>query len=95
MKTFEEIQKVFEDMVMVKNASENEDDVLEVTVNRVVLGYARICEEDATDKGLLIPVWDFEGSKKAVYGGTSMYAGKDILTINAIDGSIVDRRLGY
>lgn len=95
MKTFEEIQKVFEDMVMVKNASESENDVMEVNVNRVVLGYARICEEDEADKGFLIPVWDFEGSKKAVYEGHSMFAGNNILTINAIDGSIVDRRLGY
>ena len=95
MKTFEEIQKVFEDMVMVKNASEDENDITKVNVKRVVLGYARICEEDAVDKGLLIPVWDFEGNKEAVYEGHSRYAGKNILTINAIDGSIVDRSLGY
>ena len=52
--------------------------------------------------GLLVPVWDFFGSRKVEgdYDGNSYsditdYPNWSFLTINAVDGSIIDRDLGY
>ena len=86
LKSFEEIKDIFETMVVVTNAEENMTTVLDV--NRVVLGYSRISEQDSFDTGLLVPVWEFQNIKE---DGTS----ETILTINAIDGSVIDRTLGY
>lgn len=86
LKSFEEIKDIFETMVVVTNAKENMETVL--NVNRVVLGYSRISEKDSFDTGLLVPVWEFQNIGK---DGTR----ETILTINAIDGSVIDRTLGY
>ena len=45
----------------------------------------------------MVPVWDFIGDID--YGDTSGLSGQEkdkvVLTINAVDGSIVDRAAGY
>lgn len=94
LKSFDEIKDTFEKMVMITNAKTDSelDSGVTVQVNRVVLGYARISEADSYDTGLLVPVWDFEGKVTDEYG--LEYAGS-VMTINAIDGSIIDRSLGY
>ena len=94
LKSFDEIKDTFEKMVMITNAKTDSelDSGVTVQINRVVLGYARISEADSYDTGLLVPVWDFEGKVTDEYG--LEYAGS-VMTINAIDGSIVDRSLGY
>lgn len=62
----------------------------------------RIIEPNSTTSGILIPVWDFFGT--ATYynennGQTVPIKDYDLnksyLTINAIDGSVIDRNLGY
>ena len=94
MKTYEDIIKTFEDMIAIKHAVESEDEKREITVDRVTLSYARICEEDSLTKGLLVPVWDFQGKSKLIKHGNS-YTTNDVMTINAIDGTVIDRALGY
>ena len=94
MKTYEDIIKTFEDMIAIKHAVESEDEKREITVDRVALSYARICEEDSLTKGLLVPVWDFQGKSKLIKHGNS-YTTNDVMTINAIDGTVIDRSLGY
>lgn len=94
LKSFEDIQKTFEKMVLVTNA---EDYVLEntktqVEINQVILGYARISEANSYDTGLLVPVWDFIGVKTESNGSKTTGS---MLTINAIDGSVIDRSVGY
>lgn len=90
MKIFEEIKSVFEKMVIVANAQEGER--VSIQVDRVVLGYARISEEDSYDTGLLVPVWDFQGTKTDENGITNFGS---VLTVNAINGSVIDRAVGY
>ena len=94
MKPYEEIIGTFEDMIAIKHAVESEDEKREITVDRVTLSYARICEEDSLTKGLLVPVWDFQGKSKLIKYGNS-YTHNDVMTINAIDGTVIDRALGY
>ncbi len=89
IKTFEEIKKVFEKMVTVANAQQ--DIETNITVNEVKLRYERIAEKDNFDSGLLIPAWDFIGRKENGMDTSDC----SILTINAVDGSIINRELGY
>lgn len=91
MKSFEEIRGIFEKMVMITNARAEE--AITIDVDRVVLGYARISEADSFDTGLLVPVWDFMGTVTNEMYGQKEY--RSVLTINAVDGSIIDRELGY
>lgn len=91
MKSFEEIQDIFKQMIVVANASEGE--ALTIDVDRVALRYTRISEENSFDTGLLVPVWDFEGSIASQLGRNSKTGS--LLTINAIDGSVIDKQLGY
>ena len=95
MKPYEEIRKTFEDMITIKHAVQMEGEEVKITVNRVALAYARICEEDSLTNGLLVPVWDFQG-KRILYAVTgSTLTTNDVMTINAIDGTVIDRALGY
>lgn len=81
-----------------------------VYINKIVLGYARIRDKDHTDEYLMVPVWDFFGYDVKKYAEgigdegqldeNNEFVEKDnfgrsYLTINAIDGSIIDRALGY
>lgn len=101
---FSEIMKTYEKMMVVTNADNMEYEKSRVyDIDRIVLGYARIYEP-STDPhtGLLVPVWDFFGSRKVEgdYDGNSYsditdYPSWSFLTINAVDGSIIDRDLGY
>lgn len=96
MKSFDEVKNTFEKMVLVTNAQE--DNQVSIQIDRVVLGYARISEADSYDTGLLVPVWDFQGTTSDQYtyaekGNGANYGS--VLTVNAIDGSIIDRTLGY
>ncbi len=100
LKTFEEVKGTFEEMLVSIYSS----DFYEYTygdypnnldVSKVVLRYARISEMHNFESGYLVPVWDFEGD---IYGGEAWDKGdtsESILTINAIDGTVVDHTVGY
>lgn len=92
IKSFEDIKTIFEQMVLVTNATNEEGVNININIDRVVLGYARVSEADSYDTGLLVPVWDFKGT--ITYSDNYSWYGS-VLTINAIDGSVVDRSLGY
>ena len=56
----------------------------------------RVTEQDIGTRGLLIPVWDFFGSYEDSRGTVfSESSYRSMLTINAIDGSIIDREIGF
>lgn len=63
----------------------------EIKVDSVKLGYAIISEEGTFDTGLLVPVWDFNGT----VNDSGRIDETSIMTINAIDGTVIDRGLGY
>lgn len=94
---FEDIQAIFSTMVLVTHARYGADVKLTLNIDRVQLGIVRIQEKSSPETGLLVPVWDFFGTMTLEYNG-----GQDLLTerishltINAIDGSIIDRTRGY
>jgi hypothetical protein len=77
---------------------------MNLKIDEVTLGYARV---ELSDGGgyVMIPAWDFFGSYTAIiladdkksikYSEQSEYYMQSYLTINAIDGSVIDRSLGY
>lgn len=97
LKSFDEIKGIFEKMVAIANASQADDEPMKtkITVGQVVLGYTRISEKDSFHTGLLVPVWDFIGTVAVTDGKETGTEKKSILTINAIDGSVINRTLGY
>jgi len=108
---FSDVMDIFKKMgpvVYVPNDMNNnipygDEEVAEygMTVNEIRLELRRVREQNSVKDGLLIPVWSF-------YGNT-WYSTKDgnevetpisalnscLLTINAVDGSIIDLLKGY
>ena len=105
---FDQIADIFAKMIMVKNSDvqvANErngfDTVRNYDITKVKLGLMRIKAKGSFDEGLLVPVWDFWGEERwesdspLVQEVSGEEPSKIILTINAIDGSMIDRELGY
>lgn len=88
---FEDVMDVFEKMYIVDNGGAEKD----VTIDSICLGYARVLKQDETGVGLLVPAWDFFGTVTDADGTVYDEGDRSLLTINAIDGSIIDRSLGY
>ena len=68
-----------------------------INIDKIVLSLMKIDEKDNNEASLVIPVWDFIGTQDSVFfgikdGGDADYS---FLTINAIDGSSIDRSVGY
>ena len=100
LKTFDEVKSTFEEMVIISHGvddltKEEASYMKNIDIDNVVLRYARISEADNFDSGLLVPVWDFEGTIDDGYSWVKETMPESVLTINAIDGTIIDHTLGY
>ena len=69
----------------------------EAEVTEIRLGYMSVLQADGTYH--YIPVWDFYAYRvldgHGGYGGAPDPAQQIFLTVNAIDGTVIDRKLGY
>lgn len=67
-----------------------------VVIDRVTLSLQRISDQSQFDGGLLVPVWNFYGSctDARIHDETETICGT-MLSINAVDGSVIDVRAGY
>jgi len=98
-----EIQGIFEEMLVKKYSDLFADAVgvkQELVIDEVRLGYMRVMEKGNCMEGRMVPVWDFFGSKTNHYPDAQepyVVSGpyESWLTINAMDGTIIDRELGY
>lgn len=98
---FDEIMQVFYGTFLAANqwATPPADEMRHYEISEIRFGYTRIREQSVYDKGLLVPAWDFYA--KRIYnpeddaGEISCRPNKSIFTINAIDGTIIDRVQGY
>jgi hypothetical protein len=76
---------------------------MDFNVGRVALELQRIAERDSLDTGLLVPVWNFYGTETDGHNDignvTTTKNGynepRPILSVNAIDASVIDNDLGY
>lgn len=105
---FSDIQGIFERMMLEKyDAFLGEIEAnAEFEISEIRFGYMRTHEKGNTAEGTLIPVWDFLGKETINYAreeepyieGAAADGGdchKSLLTIHAVDGTILDRGLGY
>ncbi|MCI8484423.1 MAG: hypothetical protein HFH41_08800 [Lachnospiraceae bacterium] len=99
---FDSIIKIYEQMMEISNADMmNYYDKMLYHTTRITLGYSRIYDPttDSTS-GIIVPVWDFFGGFDAecedyTEKNSGEHSKESFLTINAIDGTVIDRSLGY
>ena len=109
--SFNEIQNIFRQQIKNEGMWIQNEKMISRTyyIDTIKLGMARISTKDNLDEYIVVPVWDFYGYSVDKYGSPkdTQYALDEnneyisnthpysFLTINAIDGSIIDRSLGY
>ncbi|MDD3796028.1 MAG: DUF6034 family protein [Lachnospiraceae bacterium] len=104
--SFADIIKVYEKMILIQNAAMMDyAETARINIDRITFGYTRIYEPATSSQtGILVPAWDFFGgisqSIRDEDGTLQEYPHEGFktnsqITINAIDGSIIDRSLGY
>lgn len=89
--SLDKVKDIFRDQVFY-NYYAPDDHPLTINVDRIELSYFIQSVKDQPGVFRAIPVWDFLASEGAVEGDSYIYS---VLTINAIDGSVIDRNLGY
>lgn len=106
---FSDIQDIFAKMMFVKNHYLLEANrvngfvaVRNMDIDKVRLTLMRVRGKDSLSEGTIIPVWDFYGkiSARAADIQQSSLVSDElhygvVLSINAIDGTVVDRALGF
>lgn len=101
---FEQIMSVARELLPLKQAdvARRLGDRAGLMVNRITLSYCRVRKRDAHDTYELVPVWDFFGNTAKLTDGELRSEWADgempydsLLTINAIDGLVIDRTYGY
>lgn len=82
-----------------------------LTVERICLSYLQVRRDAEQQSAYYLPVWDVVGTMEYRYadgyvpapggfavdesGVRTAYAACSVLTVNAIDGSIIDRQMGF
>lgn len=99
---FDSIAKIYEEMMEVSNADISEYEKQRTYhITKITLGYSRIYEPTVDNQsGILVPVWDFFGGFDVEIDGhleknNGEHSKQSFMTINAIDGTVIDRELGY
>ncbi len=94
---FEQVKDIFKQQVKDYYAAWSFNDTLKIHIKKIELGLMKISEKDSDDECLIIPVWDFIGTEYVIFSGYEEDGDEDhtYLTINAIDGTIIDRWAGY
>ena len=102
--SFDQIMSVARELLPLKQAdvARRRGDAAGVIVDRITLSYCRVRRRDAQDAYELVPVWDFFGKTAHLSDGELRGEWADgeipnnsLLTINAIDGLVIDRSYGY
>lgn len=97
LKPFNEIKEIIRKMLSVKWSEDAKQAYCKsctIEVNRIELSLQRITDQKQFDQGLLIPVWNVVGTVTTVGEYTAVECGS-LLSVNAIDGSIIDVAQGY
>lgn len=107
----DDILDIFKQQISNQEYWISDDNVIAKTINinAIKLGMMRINLTSETDGYIVVPVWDFYGSSRTQYNSqdNSEYVLSDnndyvsdqypysLCTINAIDGTIINRDMGY
>ena len=98
LKSFDEIMEQAKKNMFYKVYTDRGTTV-NVQINSVRLSMMRIMRKDKPGEYMMVPVWDFLGNREAFYDGESQgwlpFGDQSYATINAIDGSSINREWGY
>ena len=100
----DKIDEIFRKMMLVKyDLDGNTNGLTSATyrVDRVALEMSRVTNKKSSEKGLLVPVWNFYGTFSFTYENGHAYGSDEregfpspLLRINAIDGTVIEPRYG-
>ncbi len=97
---FEQIMSIFGTIAPLSVQSTETDKTLKkaysngMHITEIRLGYMPVLCKDDPNQWELRPVWDFMGSR-ILPRATYSHVGSSLLTIDAIDGTVIDRKYGY
>lgn len=91
---FEKILEVAESILPLRFASWEQYGAAQPAIDRIEFGYMRVRMRDEPNRFMMTPVWDFFGSEYRTED-EMITASRSLLTINAIDGTVIDRSYGY
>lgn len=99
---FDSVINIYEQMMEISNADLTEwEKIRTYHIRKITFGYTRIYNPEAdSTSGILVPVWDFFGefdseTDEETEKRSGEHSVRSMMTINAIDGSLIDRELGY
>ena len=93
---FAQVMEIFKKQVAYQLGDYEQGGERRITITDIRLGLARVATPGATDAGTLVPAWDFFGTYADGYGKVYGYDGYlSLLTVNAMDGSVISRIQGY
>ena len=94
--SFDQIMQVTETILPLKLAYlEQEGKSVHAQVYRITFGYARVDCMDTLYQYKLVPAWDFFGVVENSSRKEYAFDNYSLLTVNAIDGTVIDRNYGY
>ena len=93
LKSFDEIQKIMEqnDLMAYESYSlDSYENEIPLKLGKVTFGMMRVQNPDSDGEYTLVPVWDV-----FAYLSDGTLSASSMMTINAMDGSIISRNTGY
>ncbi|BBF45401.1 hypothetical protein lbkm_4168 [Lachnospiraceae bacterium KM106-2] len=91
---FDQITKILRKMILLSNQPTEKGVSYELDCDKMTLGYERIIGKDDAKTALYVPAWKVWGNVKVDYKNEydlpSLNMYQSILTINAVDGSIIE-----
>lgn len=97
--TFDQVLEITENILPLTFTWLEDTYHIKVEIDRISFGYTRLDFKDDMYRYKLVPVWDFFGTYYYYRDGELVGSYTDdynsLLTINAIDGTVIDRRYGY
>jgi len=100
LQPFDQIMEVFSRIAPLSIAAIEMDSkigdqyVNNLYIKKILLGYMCTMDRDHPERHLLIPVWDFYGNREYSEDYYD-FDNQSLFTINAIDGTVIDRNYGY
>lgn len=91
----EDIQEIISRMLPLKYAAAARSEMITLRAHRLVFGYTRVIMRNNPGRYMLVPAWDLMGMQQWGNDVTMDDAYNSLLTINAIDGTVIDRGFGY
>jgi hypothetical protein len=90
-----DIQDIITRTLPLKYAAAARSGAVTLRAHRLVLGYARVLMRNDPGRYMLVPAWDLMGTWQSGNEDAFNDAYGSLLTINAADGTVIDRGFGY